>query len=168
MYKCFAAVCAAASMAAVVGGCAAGKSVEKQSAPPAAKATENREQIFPEKAETPALALAEKFVGGLVESLKSGDFQTFLSAQPAGSRPFKKEDFDKMRDSLSKRYGKLTASEYLGQLDQGRVRDFLWKFTFERDDSAGIPAARRQIVCWVRVGAVNGEPVLAGFSFCFF
>lgn len=123
-------------------------------------------ESFPKTAESPARELAGKLVLGLVDSLKSGDYAAFKAAQPAGDRAVKKETFEQMRQALSKRYGTLVGAEYFGVLDQGRVADFLWKLTFERSGASG--ATRREIVCWVRVGIENGEPMIAGFSFNFF
>ena len=119
---------------------------------------------FPPELEAPAKAMAEKMIDGLVSSLKSGDYAAFQAVQPQTGQQIKKNTFTQMRDALTKRYGTLTASEYLGRLDQGVVMDFLWKFSFVREKDG----ARRQIICWVRTGALKGEVVIAGFSFCFF
>ena len=168
----FAAVCAAgAALCGVACGAETAGRETKSEAKPAAKTAEAKKveiaERFPSELEAPAKALAEKLVNGLAESLKSGDFAAFGAVQPKSARQFKPEAFAQMRDALSKRYGTLVSSEYFGRLDQTRVMDFLWKFTFERRNDSGV-AARRQIICWVRTGAVNGEPIVAGFSFCFF
>ena len=110
-------------------------------------------------------AVADKFIGALAESLKSGDFAAFKAVQRPDGKAFPEERFKKMHSAFGKQFGKLVAAERLGVLDQGRVRDHLWKFTFERESGEKL---RREIVCWVRVGIENGEPMIAGFSFNFF
>lgn len=160
MFKRFIAVCMVLCSVFAVGCATAAEAPETESAVKAA-------ELFPPAREAAAKALAEKLVNGLVESLRSGDFAAFRAAQPQGARVFKPEAFDQMRGALSKRYGKLVSSEYFGRLDQGRVMDFLWKLSFERADGTG-KTMRHQIICWVRIGVVNGEPAVAGFSFNFF
>ena len=163
----FAAVCAAG---AALCGAATGAETADRETKTAAKTVAKTAEVaarFPAELEAPAKLLAEKLINGLAESLKSGDFAAFRAVQPEGGRQIKEGTFAQMRDALSKRYGTLVSSEYFGRLDQGRAMDFLWKFTFERKNASGA-AARRQIICWVRTGAVNGKPMVAGFSFSFF
>lgn len=124
--------------------------------------------VFPAKLEAPAKQLAERLALGLAESLKSGDFAAFDAVQPeAAKRKFTADTFSKMNTALERRYGKLVNAEFFGRLDQGKVMDFLWKFSFEKS-AAGDKKLRHEILLLIRTGSVNGEAVIAGFSFYFF
>ena len=123
--------------------------------------------VFPASLEAPARQLAERLALGLAESLKSGDFAAFNAVQPeAAKRKFTPKTFGRMHTALEQRYGKLVKTEFFGRLDQGKVMDFMWKFSFEK--IAGDKKLRHEILLMVRTGSVNGEAVIAGFSFYFF
>ena len=124
--------------------------------------------VFPAQLEAPAKQLAERLALGLAESLRSGDFAAFDAVQPeASKRKFTREIFDKMRTALDQRYGKLVNAEYFGRLEQGRVMDFLWKLSFEKNEAKD-KAVRREILLQIRTGSVKGEVIIAGFRYCFF
>ena len=126
------------------------------------------DQVFPAALEAPAKQLAERLALGLAESLKSGEFSAFDAVQPeAAKRKFTADTFEKMRTALERRYGKLANAEFFGRLDQGKVMDFLWKFSFEKS-ADGDKKQRHEILLLIRTGSVNGEAVIAGFSFSFF
>ena len=125
--------------------------------------------VFAIVLEAPAKQLAERLALGLAEGLKSGDFAAFDAVQPATAKhKFTAETFAKMRTALDNRYGKLTAAEYFGRLYQGKVVDFLWKYTFEKPGQEAGQVAHREILLMVRVGSVGGKPVIAGLRFNFF
>ena len=131
------------------------------------KAEAAADPVFPAKLEAPAKQLAQRLALGLAESLKSGDFAAFDAVQPeAAKRKFTADTFAKMHTALERRYGKLVDAGFFGRLDQGRVMDFLWKFTFEKGDKD--KKLRHEILLMIRTGSVNGEAVIAGFSFSFF
>ena len=124
--------------------------------------------VFPAKLEAPAKQLAERMALGLAESLKSGDFAAFNAVQPETAKhKFTPEIFGKMHKALEQRYGKLVSAEFFGKLDQGKVMDFLWKYSFEKDTGKDTKT-RREILLLVRTGSVKGEAVIAGFRFYFF
>ncbi len=124
--------------------------------------------VFPAALEAPAKQSAERLVLGLAESLKNGDFAAFDAVQPeSAKRKFNAETFKKMRTALEQRYGKLVNAEFVGKLDQGKVMDFLWKYSFEKNAEQD-KKIRREILVLVRTGSVNGEAVIAGFRFYFF
>ena len=124
--------------------------------------------VFPATLEAPAKQAAERLVLGLAESLKSGEFAAFDAVQPGSAkRKFNAETFRKMRTALEQRYGKLVNAEFFGKLYQGKVMDFLWKFSFEKTAEQD-KKIRREILVLVRTGSVNGEAVIAGFRFYFF
>ncbi len=120
--------------------------------------------VFPPELEPAARAAAEQLVRGLAESLKSGDFKPFLAAQPQGGRRMAPETFARMRTALTRHYGDFLGAEYFGKLYQGKVMDFLWKFSFGSADGK----KHHEIIYWVRVGSAGGKPVVAGFSFNFY
>ena len=120
--------------------------------------------VFPPELEAAAKAAAEQLARGLAESLKSGDFKPFMEAQPQGGRRMPADTFAKMRSTLTRHYGEFSGMEYFGRLDQGKVMDFLWKFSFGSANTK----RRHEIIYWVRVGAADGKPVVAGFSFNFY
>ena len=124
--------------------------------------------VFPAGLEAPAKQLAGRLASGLAESLKSGDFAAFNAVQPAGAkRKFTADTFAKMHTALERRCGKLVNAEFFGRLDQGKVMDFLWKFSFDKSIEDG-KQLRHEILLLIRTGSVNGEAVIAGFSFYFF
>ena len=132
------------------------------------KAAPVPDQVFPAALEAPAKQLAERMALGLAESLKSGDFAAFDAVQPeSAKRKFTPEIFGKMRTVLEQRYGKLVNAEFFGKLDQGKVMDFLWKYSFEKNADKD-KKLRHEMLLLVRTGSVNGEAVIAGFRFYFF
>ena len=143
------------------GGCASnGEAKKPEDKPP--KLTPDAS--IPAEREHEARAAAEKMALGMAEALKTGDFEKFSSTQQKGGRRMPPEVFFKLRKSMLQRFGKPIRAEYLGVLDQGPVRDYMWKFIFESKKTSGAPG-RHEIVCWVRVGFAGGKPVVAGFSF---
>ena len=150
----------AALMTALAGGCASGADAKKEEQPKVLP-----DPAIPTGREPEAKAAAEKMANGMAEALKSGDFEKFRVTQQAGSRMMPPELFAKVRKSMTRNFGKLTGSEYIGFLDQGRVRDYMWKFAFEapRKDSAA--PRHHEIIYWVRVGFANGAPVIYGYRF---
>jgi|GEM_PF-5972765 len=155
-------------------GCvfAAAETTPPAQAEPQAKAAETAktvpDPVFPAALEPEARAAAEKLANGMAEALRSGDFKPFLAAQPQGGRRMNAEAFSRIRNALTRHYGQLTGAEFFGRLDQGKVMDFLWKFTFESAASGAKAPRRHEIIYWVRVGSAGGKPVVAGFSFNFY
>ena len=163
---------AAATFAAGVGVSFAAEenpapAAEPKAKPAAAAPKIVPDPVFPRELEGAARAAAEQLALGLAESLKSGDFKAFQAAQPQTGRRMNADTFAKMRSALTKHYGEFSKAEYFGRLDQGRVMDFLWKFTFEAKSGAAANK-RHEIIYWVRVGSAAGKPVVAGFSFNFY
>lgn len=158
--KKFCIVLAAALAAAAAGGCATGGDAKKEDAPP---------KIVPDPGipagrENEAKAAAERMAVGMAEALKSGDFEKFRVTQQKGGRMMPPEVFHRLRKSMTRNFGNLTGIEYFGMLDQGRVRDHLWKFVFESPEGAAKPR-HHEIVYWVRVGFAGGAPVVYGYRF---
>ena len=148
---------AAAFAAVFAGGCATGEAPKKEEEPPKL-APDPR---VPAEREAEAKAAAEKIALGMAEALKTGDFEKFNAVQPKNGKGMPKKAFEHRRSALNTYFGKLVGVEYFGKLDQGRVNDYLWKYTFEGEK----PRRRHEAIFWVRIGSVGGKPTVAGFSF---
>lgn len=150
-------VFAAALAVAFAGGCATGDAAKQDETPRVVP-----DAAVPAECEAEAKAAAEKLALGMAEAIKTGDFKKFEAVQPKNGRGMPKKAFEHRRSALNMYFGKLVGVEYFGKLDQGRVNDYLWKYTFEDED----PRCRRhEAIFWVRVGSAGGKPTVAGFSF---
>jgi hypothetical protein len=84
-----------------------------------------------------------------------------------------KDYFSKMVANLNATYGKLISTEFAISLKQDKVRDYLWKFTFAKNEnvnsdtgsSSAENAPHREILYMVRMGVVDGKAVVAGCGF---
>ena len=150
----------AAALAAVFAGCATGEAPKKEEQPPKL-APDPR---IPAECEAEAKAAAEKIALGMAEALRTGDFEKFNAVQPKSGRGIAVNVFEKRRATLSRIFGKLTAAEYFGKLDQGMVNDYLWKFIYESEKKDAAPV-HREIIFWVRVGSIGGKPTVVCVSF---
>ena len=157
----------AAFLAAVFAGCATAGDTKKEEQPKLAP-----DPCVPAEREAEAKAAAEKIALGMAEALRSGDFEKFNAVQPKTGKGMPMAAFVRLRTSVMRHSGRLTATEYFGKLDQGRVNDYLWKFVFEASKDAASKDAkdaaspgRHEVICWVRVGFAGGKPMIAGFSF---
>ncbi len=151
----------AAAFAVFAGGCATGDAAKKPEEAPKVVP----DLRIPADREPEVKAAAEKMANGMAEAIRTGDFEKFRVTQQEGVRMMPPELFVKVRKSMMRNFGTLIGSEYIGSLDQGRVKDHMWKFTFEaaRKDS---PVPRRhEIIYWVRVGFSQGAPVVYGYRF---
>ena len=119
---------------------------------------------IPVEREHEARTATEKMALGMAEALKSGDFEKFSSTQQKGGRMMPPEVFFKLRKSMLQRFGKPVGAEYLGTLDQGPVKDYMWKFIFEPRKGSAAPG-HHEIVYWVRAGFAGGKPVVYGYRF---
>jgi len=157
----FTVVMAAAALVTVLaGGCASGGDAKNEEAPKVVPDIK-----IPAEREPEAKAAAEKMANGMAEALKTGDFEKFRVTQQPGARMMPPELFAKVRKSMTHNFGKLTGSEYIGSLDQGRVRDYMWKFIFEAPRKDSPVPRHHEIIYWVRVGFANGAPVVYGYRF---
>ena len=151
---------AAALVTAFAGGCASGNDAKKEEAPKVVP-----DLNIPADREPEAKAAAEKMANGMAEALKSGDFEKFRVTQQKGVRMMPPELFFKVRKSMMQNFGTLTGSEYVGSLDQGRVKDYMWKFMFEAPRKDSTVPRHHEIIYWVRAGFANGAPVIYGYRF---
>lgn len=120
---------------------------------------------------TDAKTMAAEYMAGFVAGVRSEDFSRFEEAIPSEAKgKVTAEMFRAMCRDLKTNLGELTASEYLGELDQTLVRDYLWKLTFEKKSSTPGKEGellRKQVVYMVRVGKLDGVFHIAGSGFRF-
>ena len=139
-------------------------------APKAEKAAEEPAIVLGEFSQTSAaeaLTVASNFTAGFEKSLLTADFAPFAAVLPANSKvQFTAESFNKMRTGLISLYGNPQKLEYLTFLDQGKIRDYLWRIKFSKPDKDGKSFSSREILFCVRVYCENGKkPDIAGFFF---
>ena len=140
-------------------GCASTKTPPKEKAP----VLEN----FDKENEQRALAVASAFASGFEKSLISGEFSHFAQVFPATSQSkMSQEHFQKLRAAMMKIYGKPEKLQYVTFLNQGKLRDYLWKITFTSpgQNAAAAPGVR-EILLSVRVYCENGNAAVSGFFF---
>ena len=150
----------AALVTALAGGCASGIDAKKEEPPKVVP-----DLNIPADREPEAKAAAERMANGMAEALKTGDFEKFRVTQQEGARMMPPELFAKVRKSMMRNFGNLIGSGYIGSLDQGRVRDYMWKFVFEAPRKDSPVPRHHEIIYWVRVGFANGAPVVYGYRF---
>lgn len=123
---------------------------------------------FSAENETAAMQVASAFASGFEKSLVSGDFSHFQKVFPKNSKtPMKPEHFGKMRQMMTKLYGTPQELQYVTFLNQGKLRDYLWKITFSSPAKPPqkVPAVREILLC-VRVYCEAGSPpAISGFFF---
>jgi len=151
------ALLAAAAILAVSSGCAsaAKDAARKQPKAPVPAA-------FTEKDGEAARAAAGVFVGAFADALRAGEWNRL----PAELRPKVSEAmFRRMCDSFGKRRGVLVGTGFVTVLDQGIVRDYLWKFTFEKPAAPPAAPQKNEVIYLVRMGILEGKPAIVGCGF---
>ncbi|MBR7107292.1 MAG: hypothetical protein IKC89_02630 [Lentisphaeria bacterium] len=143
----------------LVCGCVSSKTPPKEKAP----VLEN----FNKENEQRALAVASAFASGFEKSLISGEFSHFAQVFPANSKSkMSEEHFKKLREAMMKLYGKPEKLHYITFLNQGKLRDYLWKITFTSPGKNGAAAPGvREILLSVRIYCENGNAAVSGFFF---
>ena len=144
---------------AVLTGCS-GKDASKE------KPQSVQLEEFSSQDEAAALNLAGNFAGAFEKSLISGDFKHLepMLPTPASGRKFSATDFSGMRNAMIQFYGTPRKIGYAATLQQGKLRDVLWKITFERQKTPGVPGEFFEILLCVRIFREPGKsPEIAGF-----
>ena len=136
---------AAVAMVVLAGGCAstAGDGADKPR-------PEEMSGMGHEEAEK----LAADYIAGFVASLKENDFDKLKAVIPA--------------DSKTETMGNLVDARFVTDLDKSIVRDYVWKFSFEKtltDGPAKGRKVRHELFYMVRVGRLDGKYVIAGTGF---
>ena len=143
------------AMLTALSGCAGKNSAEKN--PPPIQLDK-----FSADDETSALETARKFAEAFEKALISGDFK-YLESTVAGKK-FSASNFAGMRNAMIKFYGTPRKLTYATTLQQGKLRDILWKITFERQKAPEANSEYHEILLCVRIFRESGKtPEVAGF-----
>ena len=121
---------------------------------------------FSENDENSGKKAAEIFADSFGKSLVSGDFKHLEPHLPPipGGKKFTAPDFAQMRNAMITLYGTPRKLVYVTTLNQGKLRDMLWKITFEQQSRDGKPGECREILLCVRIFKEDGKaPEVAGF-----
>lgn len=118
-----------------------------------------------------AKAIASAYVAGLAEAIEQDDFAKLKAVIPRESKDKVTEEmFKQMAGELSEGLGTLKKTEYLGELNQSVVMDYIWKFTFEKMSADKDGKSRnlcKEVLYMVRMGRVDGRFVIVGSGFRF-
>lgn len=151
---------AAVAMVVLAGGCAstAGDGADKP-----------RPEVMSGMGHEEAEKLAADYIAGFVASLKENDFDKLKAVIPADSKTkVTPEMFEQMHKELSDTMGTLIEAKFVTDLDKSIVRDYVWKFTFEKtvpDGKQKGRTIRNELFYMVRVGRLDGKYVIAGTGF---
>jgi len=117
-------------------------------------------QPFTKETETRSLKMSTAFADGFAEAVKTGDFKYWQQVLPPHvAAKVTPEVFKKMCGELAETFGKLESSTFFGTLENGNLRDNLWKLRFVKDGKV------REVLYLVRVYcAENGQPEISGFG----
>ena len=133
---------------------------------PAEKTPQVRLGNFSVNDEDSGMKVAGIFAESFGKSLISGDFKHLEPHLPPipGGKKFTAPDFAQMRDAMITLYGTPRKLAYVTTLNQGKLRDMLWKITFEQQGKDGKAGEIREILLCVRVFKEDGKsPEVAGF-----
>ena len=157
-----------AALMLLAAGCRSTETAEKKDSSPAAEKKTAAPGRFSAADDAVALETAGKFVARFADALKAGDREKLPEPMRA---KVTEAMFKRMCDSFSRRRGALRGTAFVTMLDQTIVRDYLWKFTFEKSLPAGsaaqtAPASQKnEVIYLVRLGIVDGKPVIVGCGF---
>ena len=117
--------------------------------------------------DTAALSAAKNFAAAFEKSIRLNDFQFLQMMLPRSSRSkFTTDAFAKLHAEMSAVYGNFQKMEYVTWLNQGKVRDYLWKMTFIKSGKPGEKGLTREILFCVRMFCEKDkQPDVAGFFF---
>ena len=128
-------------------------------------------ELLPAAPRPEAKAIASAYVAGLAEAIEQDDFAKLKAVIPRESKDKVTEEmFKQMAGELSEGLGTLKKTEYLGELNQSVVMDYIWKFTFEKMSADKDGKSRnlcKEVLYMVRMGRVDGRFVIVGSGFRF-
>lgn len=128
-------------------------------------------ELLPAAPQPEAKAIASAYVAGLAEAIEQDDFAKLKAVIPRESKDKVTEEmFRQMAGELSEGLGTLKKTEYLGELNQSVVMDYIWKFTFEKMSADKDGKSRnlcKEVLYMVRMGRVDGRFVIVGSGFRF-
>ena len=133
--------------------------------------SEGAAELLPAAPQPEAKAIASAYVAGLAEAIEQDDFAKLKAVIPRESKDKVTEEmFKQMAGELSEGLGTLKKTEYLGELNQSVVMDYIWKFTFEKMSADKDGKSRnlcKEVLYMVRMGRVDGRFVIVGSGFRF-
>ena len=128
-------------------------------------------ELLPAAPQPEAKAIASAYVAGLAEAIEQDDFAKLKAVIPRESKDKVTEEmFKQMAGELSEGLGTLKKTEYLGELNQSVVMDYIWKFTCEKMSADKDGKSRnlcKEVLYMVRMGRVDGRFVIVGSGFRF-
>lgn len=128
-------------------------------------------ELLPAAPQPEAKAIASAYVAGLAEAIEQDDFAKLKAVIPRESKDKVTEEmFKQMAGELFEGLGTLKKTEYLGELNQSVVMDYIWKFTFEKMSTDKDGKSRnlcKEVLYMVRMGRVDGRFVIVGSGFRF-
>ena len=128
-------------------------------------------ELLPAEPQPEAKAIASAYVAGLAEAIERDDFAKLKAVIPQESKDKVTEEmFKQMAGELASGLGTLKKTEYLGELNQSVVMDYIWKFTFEKTSAGKDGKSRnlcKEVLYMVRMGRVDGRFVIVGSGFRF-
>ena len=108
---------------------------------------------------------ASQFAMALAASLKEKSFIPWSRVMPPG-RKITEKMFLHMFSDFKIKYGDFVSLTELGELDQGILRDYLWKMRFVKNAAPPAKGVPHEIIFWVRIYQENGKaPAIGGFGF---
>ncbi len=128
-------------------------------------------EAMPDDLPPDAQAIAAIYIKGFEDALRDNDFSKFERVVPADSKDMVSEKaFNQMYKELVEKLGTLKNTQYLGELNQTLVVDYIWKFGFEKEelDKDKKPRiTRKEVLYLARVGLVDGKYMVVGSGFRF-
>ncbi len=129
------------------------------------------EELLPAEPQPEAKAIASAYIAGLAEAIERDDFAKLKAVIPQESKDKVTEEmFKQMAGELSEGLGVLKKTEYLGELNQSVVMDYIWKFTFDKESTGKDGKSRnlrKEVLYMVRMGRVDGRFIIVGSGFRF-
>ena len=115
-----------------------------------------------------ARRLADAYIAGLTEALRSGKFAPLKKVLPTKLvSPKAEEIFNAMKTGLS-RFGTFENCTYAGMLDCTLFNDFLWKFRFVKPTGdPRMPQQIYEVLYRVRIIHPDREPMIVSADFLF-
>ncbi len=112
---------------------------------------------------------AEKYVNSLLDGLKEEDYSLFTSyLTPEMKENITKQAFKTMCEKFNSEKGEYQRKIYLGELDQGVFKVFLWKAVFTKDSDKDVAPDRRvgrDVLVKLIIGQVAKKYMIFGFFF---
>lgn len=111
----------------------------------------------------PAKSVAENFANGFFAAVKANDFAPWEKVMPARNIQQYKTQFPAFYNELHVTFGDFEGAEYLGEVNNADLKNFLWKMRFSKVENG--KKITREVVFFVRVHCEeNKQPDISGFG----